>query len=199
MSGITAVILGAGRASRMGGEKLLVPFGAGRLIDRVFAATAAYPTLAVLTGSVAQVLVPPAHVRVVVNDDPERGMAHSLQLADRLAVPGDALLVFLADMPFVDSALAQQIAESATANGADVCFPHRGAVGGHPVWFSAAARRGIAALRGDALRRLRDDGTLHRVRVPIDDDAPYVDVDDERTLREALAMLGATGEHPPLV
>lgn len=194
---VTAVILGAGRATRMRRDKLLVPFGSCRLIDRVLAAASAYPTVAVLSQRVAEAA--DLRCRVVVNHQPELGMAYSLQLADAAAGPASALLVFLADMPLVTAALAARVVDAAEAAGADVCYPVRDGRGGHPVLFGPTARERIGTLAGDDLRALRDDPALRRATVEAVDDGPYLDVDDEAALSRALALLGATEKGTPLV
>ena len=113
---------------------------------------------------------------VIINPAPERGMAHSLRLADAAIDPNDALLVLLGDMPWITRAIVDAVI--AAAGDADVCYPVRAGIGGHPVYFSPRARAKIAALPdGDSLRSLRDDPSLTRVTLPLDSDAPYRDVD----------------------
>jgi len=184
-------ILAAGRSNRMGAQKLLLPLGAATLLERALAAAAPWPAVAVVASALAPLVAARAGLTVVVNDQPERGMTHSLALAD--AALGDrdaALAVLLADTPFVDAPLVHRLL--AARGDADVVYPTRGGVGGHPVIFGPAARAAIAGLQeGDTLRILRDDRRWRRVEVPIDDDAPYLDVDTPGDLARAQARFSS--------
>ena len=69
----------------MGRQKLLEPIDGRSLIQRALDASAAWPTVVVASDAVAAALAAaPARtgLRVVRNDEPERGMNHSLALAD---------------------------------------------------------------------------------------------------------------------
>lgn len=168
-----AVILAAGTGSRFGGQKLLARLDGEPLIARVQAAVAHLPTTIVASPTLG---TQPASARVILNPDPERGMAHSLRLADAAIDPNDALLVLLADMPWITRAIVDAVI--AAAGDADVCYPVRDGIGGHPVSFSPRARAKIAALPdGDSLRTLRDDPGLTRITLPLKSDAAYRDVD----------------------
>lgn len=175
--GLTAVILAAGRSSRMGAQKLLMPVRGTRMIDRVLRAARAYDCILVASPLVARALGAGRRVHVVENTQPDLGMAHSLRLADA-AAPAGALLVFLGDKPLVTPDLAQSILSIALRAGADVAFPQRDGVGGHPVYFSAAARANIATVTGDTLQQVRDAPGLRRLAIPIEDEGAYFDVDD---------------------
>jgi CTP:molybdopterin cytidylyltransferase MocA len=90
----------------------------------------------------------------------------------------------LGDKPLVTAALAQRVVEAAHGAGADVCFPERSGVGGHPVYFSPRARRLIGdELHGDSLKSVRDAPGLRRLAVPIADEGAYFDVDDPGALQ----------------
>jgi len=179
MRDVTCVVLAAGRATRMGREKLSLPFGDGTMLDAVLAACTVFPTVVVATPGLA---VPKRRsLRVVLNDQPERGMAHSLRLANAEVPKSHALAVLLADKPLVNAALLQRLLD---APGADVVFPVRGTIPGHPVIFSARARELIESLPdGDTLRLLREDVRLTRFALPTEDDGAFVDVDTEEDYR----------------
>lgn len=168
-----AVILAAGTGSRFGGQKLLSLLDGKPLIAHVVAAVAHVPTVVVGPPELEPHIYP---ARLIENLEPERGMTHSLRLANAAIDANDALLVLLADMPWITRAIVDTVI--AGAGDADVCYPIRDDIGGHPVRFSARARTKIAALPdGDSLRSLRDDATLTRATIPLETDAPYRDVD----------------------
>jgi len=181
---VTAVILAAGESTRMGAEKLTMPVRGIPMIERVIAACENLPALIVASPQLLPFLNAGESVEIIVNDDPALGMAHSLALAHRWVAPGRALLVLLADKPLVHAGLLAAVLERAGAERADVCFPVRGGLGGHPVFFGTAARAKIPALPdGDSLQVLRDDPTLRRITLESRDEGAYVDVDDPGALR----------------
>lgn len=169
----TAVVLAAGTGSRFGGQKLLAEVNGKPMIANVLAAVAHLPT--VVVGS-AELRAHVSGAAFVENDAPERGMSHSLRLADEHIDRSHGLLVLLADMPFMTRAIVDAIVNG--AGDADVCYPQRAGVGGHPVHFSSHARPKIAALPdGDTLRGLRDDPALARLAIDVADDGAYRDID----------------------
>jgi CTP:molybdopterin cytidylyltransferase MocA len=166
----------------MGAQKLLMRFRGRPLIEYAIAAARPWRPVLVAGPEVADALRDRDDVALVVNPQPQRGMAHSLALADEAISPGDALVVLLGDKPLVSERL---IAELCAALGsADVAYPvdARSGAPGHPVVFWACGRRrlgrGIAALPdGDNLHALRDDPSLVRRAVRSEDEGGFFDVD----------------------
>lgn len=175
-----AVVLAAGEARRMGEQKLLLEIGGEPMLARVLRACSHLPTLVVGAASLRS-FVEGSGVRYIANDMPEAGMAHSLALADAAADPGSALLVLLGDKPLVTRALVDAVLEG--AEGFDICFPQHEGIGGHPVFFSLRARERIARLpHGDTLHLLRDDATLRRRALQLEEIGAYADVNDPEAL-----------------
>lgn len=161
------------------------------LLERALDAAAAYPTVVVIgtapypARALLDARVRDGGVRVIVNDAPHLGMNRSLALAHAVVTEEHAIAVLLVDTPFVDAALLARVI--AARAGADVAHPRRGDVPGHPVIFGPRARALIDSLPpGDSLRQLRDDPTLARVRIAIDDHLPFIDIDTP----DDLAALG---------
>jgi CTP:molybdopterin cytidylyltransferase MocA len=183
----------------MGSQKLLLTLGGRTLLERALAATAAFPRVLVAGPEVAGAVGPEPGLRVVLNDEPDRGMAHSLRLADAAAAPGAALAVVLADTPFVDAELVRAVV--AARGDADVAFPIRAGRPGHPVVFGPRPRRALVDLAdGDTLRSLRADPRWVRVEVTVDDDRPFLDVDTPCDFARAQATGepdGAPGQPSP--
>jgi CTP:molybdopterin cytidylyltransferase MocA len=162
----------------MGAQKLLMSFRGRPLIEYAIAAARRWRPVLVAGPEVADALRDRNDFTLVVNPEPQRGMAHSLALADEAISPGDALVVLLGDKPLVSERLIAELC--ATLANADVAYPvhARSGAPGHPVLFSVSARRRIAALPdGDNLHVLRDDPSLVRRAVRSQDEGGFFDVD----------------------
>jgi molybdenum cofactor cytidylyltransferase len=108
-SGVAAVILAAGASTRFGSPKQLARVSERPMLQAVveLARVAGLdPILAVVPGW----LTLPAGVIRVPNDEPERGISHSLQLGID-AVPGEvgAAVVLLGDQPTLPAASVQAL------------------------------------------------------------------------------------------
>jgi molybdenum cofactor cytidylyltransferase len=177
----TAIILAAGTATRFGGQKLLALLEGKPLIAHVVAAVAHLPTVVVGPPELEPHIYP---ARLVENLAPERGMAHSLRLANATVDVNEAILVLLADMPYITRNLIDRIL--ATGANHDVAYPVRNEIVGHPVRFSATARLRIAALPdGDTIKSLRDAPDLTVARLATDDLGAYRDIDTQHQAGEA--------------
>ncbi len=142
-----AVILAAGTSSRMPKQKLLMEFRGRTLIEYPITAAHAWNPLVVCSAEVEQYLLNRPGIELLRNDEPERGMSHSLALANRIVAADLMLLVLLGDKPLVSRSLIESTCVA--AQNADVTYPVHGGVPGHPVAFSPRARRYI----DDAARR----------------------------------------------
>jgi len=182
-------ILAAGRSDRMGAQKLLLPAGGTTMLARALDAAREFETVVVIAPSLAAHVAARPGLNVVLNDAPELGMAHSLTLANAAIRDHDAaLVVILADTPLVDAALVRRVVDA--RGDADVAYPVRNGVSGHPVVFGPRPRAELAGSEhGDTLRRLRDDPRWRRVELSIEGDAPFLDVDTPEDLAKADAAL----------
>lgn len=174
---LTVVILAAGESKRFGSQKLLHALPAGdTLLARAIRARGAYEALVVTSSALSEFISTPG-TRVVTNDEPQRGMAHSLRLANDAVDPAHSIVVLPADLLLVEPQHAAGIAAAAGDN--DVVYPVRAdGTPGHPVYFSARARALIGQLRdNEPIARVRDHPGLRRHTVPIEEAWPYHDVD----------------------
>jgi CTP:molybdopterin cytidylyltransferase MocA len=172
----------------MGRPKLLERIGGRSLIRRVLDAAAGWPIVVVASAAVAAELgVGADGVRIVRNDEPERGMNHSLALADAAVPAGEAIAVVLGDLPDCDAATIARVV-AAYDDGVDIVVPQAGERLGHPVVFGPAARREIATLGdGDGLHRVRDAASLRRRIVVVDDARAFDDIDTDAELAARIA------------
>jgi molybdenum cofactor cytidylyltransferase len=156
---IAAIMLAAGRSSRMrGANKLLVQHRARPLVAGVVAQVAAAQVvkpLVVVTGhqgdAVQAALAGLPDLRIVANPHYADGLATSLR-AGLAAVPAevDGLLVCLGDMPLVGTAdIDRLIAAFNPAEGRAICVPVHDGQRGNPVLFARRFLPELLALSGD--------------------------------------------------
>jgi molybdenum cofactor cytidylyltransferase len=170
----------------MGRQKLLESIDGRAMIRRAVAAAARWPTVVVASAAIAAELHDAA-VRIVRNDEPDRGMSRSLQLADAAIAAGEPIAVMLGDLPDCDTAAIARVVD-AYAPDVDGVVPRAGERFGHPVVFGPDARRKIAGLpEGDTLQRLRGDETLRRRIVDVPDARAFLDIDTDAELAERRA------------
>jgi len=174
---VTIVVLAAGVARRMGRQKLLLPIDGVPIVTRVVAACTAWSTVVVVSDAAVAHALARTGARMVFNDAPERGMNHSLALADAAVRHDEAIAVMLGDVPDTSPiAIARVI--NAYEETIDVVAPEAGGRLGHPVVFGPRARARIAALAdGDALRTLRDDPAFEKRIVAGVDAGTFTDID----------------------
>jgi molybdenum cofactor cytidylyltransferase len=194
---VHAVVLAAGRSTRMGGpNKLLALFDGKPLVrqtvERALASKVSGVT--VVTGHQAERVVAALtglDVGFAENPDYRSGLAGSLQ-AGLAGVPKGAygVLVLLGDMPGVTSADMDRLIAAFAASGASpvVRSSHQGKRG-NPVILPRALFAAVARLEGDTgARHLVEAEGQVVVDVEIGEGA-FVDVDTPDALRQAGGML----------
>ena len=175
-------MLGAGRSTRFGSQKLLHRLGESEtLFERAIRAGGAFDTIVVCSETTLP-LAQALRARAILNQEPERGMAHSLRLANDVIDCERSILVLPADLLLIEPHHVADVA--ALAGGVDVVHPIRSdGTPGHPVYFSARARAFIGHLAdNEPIATLRDHPELSRRTVAVEDDWPYRDVDEQSDL-----------------
>lgn len=157
-----ALLPAAGLSRRMGTQKLLLPFGAGTVLEAVIGnlrAAGLIPILCVLSEATLQGLRPLGEdVTVLINPAPERGYASSLAIAlDALGRAEPAaqregpFCLMLGDLPTAqahDMARLRLAFERRPA-GYTALAPYREGRFGHPIFMEGLWRARLRAAAGD--------------------------------------------------
>ena len=189
---VAAIVLAAGRSTRMGeANKLIADIGGAPMVRRVVEAvlvSRARPVVVVTGHQAAEVSAALAGLDAtpVANPNYATGLASSLK-AGVGALPQDCAgaLVVLGDMPRIaPEHLDELIAAFEAANGTAIIVPvHRGRQG-NPVLWPAKHFPGLLQLQGDAGAKRLISAHAHDVReIDLATDAIFVDVDTPEALR----------------
>ncbi|MBE0704918.1 MAG: NTP transferase domain-containing protein, partial [Afipia sp.] len=192
---VTAVILAAGRSTRMGGpNKLLAEIGGKPLVriavEQALASRA--ESVVVVTGHqherVEQALQG-LDVRFVHNPDYADGLATSLKTGIN-AVPASsgAAIVCLGDMPFVGSGLIDRLIEAyAPERDGLITIPVADGRRGNPVLWSRKLFKELLALEGDiGARHVIQKYAEMVVEIPATGVSAFLDVDTPDVLARLL-------------
>ncbi len=189
-----AIILAAGRGTRMGGpNKLLEPLHGKAVlrhaVDAVLGSSAR--PVVVVTGHERErieVVLEGLDVKLVHNPDYAEGLAGSLKAGiSALPAETDAAAILLGDMPEVSSGLIDKLAGALDpSRGALIAVPVLGDKRGNPVVWSRRFFDELSKLEGDTgARHLIGQHTEAVVEVPVSDDAAFLDVDTPEALAAA--------------
>ena len=160
---ICAIVLAAGRSSRMGVQKLLLPFGGKTVIshivdqlldsavDKIFVVTGHQPER--ISGELSG-----RRVSIVNNADYDSGMLSSVRCGLR-ALPErcKAVLVAIGDQPSISTGLVDLMIQSFAAGEKKILVPCYEGKRGHPILFSTLYREEILTHYDDVGLR----GLLH--------------------------------------
>jgi molybdenum cofactor cytidylyltransferase len=191
---VTAVILAAGRSTRMGGpNKLLAELG-GKALVRIV-------TEQVLASKASDVIVVTGHqaaevekalgglkVKFVRNPDFVAGLASSVKIGIA-AVPAtaDAAVVCLGDMPLIDARLVDRLIEAfAPDRGNLIAVPVSDNRRGNPVLWSRRFFNELMTLDGDiGARHLIAKHNEAVAEVPVEGHGAFLDIDTPEALAAA--------------
>lgn len=149
------ILLAAGLSTRMGTQKLLLPFDGntivGIVLDNLYRA-GLIPVCAVFSQKLAKKITDrPSWLEVGINHEPERGQSSSLAVGLNMLPDGEDFCVMLGDLPLAKSesmAALRRKFENRPA-GYSVLAPVRDGAFGHPMFYAAVWKKRFAAAEGD--------------------------------------------------
>ena len=195
---IAAIVLAAGRSTRMGAaNKLLAEVGGTAMVRRVVEAalaSRARPVLVVTGHEESEVRAALAGLDVAFAANPHytTGLSSSLKAGISAASgTADGALILLGDMPRIESGQIDRLIEAfVEAEGDAIVVPTHQGRRGNPVLWPSAHFAEMLQLEGDAgAKRLMAVHARDVREVDLDTDAIFIDVDTP----EALARLRDEG------
>jgi CTP:molybdopterin cytidylyltransferase MocA len=201
---IPALVLAAGKSSRMGRTKALLSLGSSgetflHRIIRVLREGGADAVVVVIGGDAAAVRasLPRDDVQISAVENPryEEGQLSSL-LAGLAAVEQrhadvEAVMMTLVDLPLISAATVRAVRETFLANpGAPLVRPRRGGRHGHPVIFNRSIFGELR--RADPSTGAKPVVHAHaaeEVDVDVDDEGAFIDIDTPDDYQRLIARL----------
>jgi molybdenum cofactor cytidylyltransferase len=201
---IPAIVLAAGRSSRMGRAKATLPAGNGHtFLSRIVQTflDAGVDDVIVVVGHDADAIAAsfsesglPA--RFVVNANYDRGQLSSLlaglDVIDRPGVP--AVLVTLVDVPLVSPSTVRAVVENYRRTHAPIVRPTSGARHGHPLLIDRSIFNALRA--ADPSTGAKPIVRAHATAagdIAIDDEGAFIDIDTEEDYRTTIVTRSRSG------
>ena len=181
---ISALLLAAGRAIRMGRPKQLLPFGKSTILEQAIdnLLGSQVDEIVVVVGHRAEEIakvVALKLVKLVVNPDYTQGMSTSI-IAGLNAVnnQAQAFMIALGDEPLIDSRTVNRLIEAFCHHDRGIVIPTYQGRRGHPVIFTRKYRRELLALKGDiGGRKVIGDHPGDVLEVAMNCRGIYLDID----------------------
>lgn len=198
---IGAIVLAAGSSTRMGSQKLLLPYGGIPLIRHVVESVQRGPieVTIVVTGYSREGVegaLAGLDVRFVHNADHQTGMLSSVRSGIRALPIEFAPMVVLGDQPVVPQTVLDQIRQTLDAQPDRIVVPVHSGRRGHPMAFSACFRDEVLTEFDDVgLRGLLQKHVGAVVEFEVNAPEILVDLDTPDDYAAALSQLqkGAGG------
>jgi molybdenum cofactor cytidylyltransferase len=191
---VAAIILAAGRSTRMGGpNKLLAELNGNRLVriatEQALASKAC--EIVVVTGHQAELVekaLAGLKVRFVRNPDFAGGLASSVKAGiTAVAANADGAVICLGDMPLISAGLIDRLIEAfAPERGNLIVVPTADGRRGNPVLWSRRFFKELMTLDGDiGARHLIARHAEAVAEVPVEGQSAFLDIDTPQALEAA--------------
>lgn len=191
MKKIAGLILAAGASSRFGAQKILLPWNGIPLlyhISSIVLSSSASPVVVVLGNGYEAALetIKDLPLLVVKNENWEQGQSTSLKSGiSHLPKDVDAVIIFLADQPFISKDLIESIISTYQAYPFPVIAPMVAGKRANPVLFDRSTFEDLLKIQGDrGGRALFDQYPIHHI--PWEDERVLLDIDSPEDLEKVI-------------
>ena len=183
---ISAIVLAAGEAKRMGQAKLLLPWQGKPILEHVLDQLlhSQVDEIILVLGHEAKQMrekIPAQGIKIAINPDYQEGMSASLRqglmIIDEKA---EAFLVVLGDQPGISKEIINQLIQAfhRPRHPKGIILPTYRGIRGHPVLFSSQYRQEVLKLKGDVGgRQILADHPEDILGVEMDTDDVLQDID----------------------
>jgi molybdenum cofactor cytidylyltransferase len=191
---VAAIVLAAGRSTRMGGPNKLLAELSGKKLVRI-------ATEQALASKASEVIVVTGHqadlveraldglkVKFVRNGDFARGLASSVKAGiAAVSANADGAVISLGDMPLIDAGLIDRLIEAfAPERGHLISVPVADGRRGNPVLWSRRFFKELMTLDGDiGARHLIARHAEAVTEVPVEGNGAFLDIDTPQALEAA--------------
>ncbi len=181
---ISAILLAAGEAKRMGRPKLLMPFGGSTILEQTLdnLLNSKVDEVILVLGAEAQQMkgiVASRTVKTVFNPDYHRGMSTSL-IAGLKQVDSQAqkVMVALADQPLINKDTYNRLIETSLDCDKGIIVPTYQNKRGNPILFSIKYKEELLRLEGDiGGREIIKEHPDDVLEVVVDSEGINIDID----------------------
>lgn len=175
---ISAIVLAAGKSTRMGQQKMLMPWGEGSVLEKVIQTiqSAGVDEVILVTNSnIASSIQQMVSARVEINNEGE--MLTSIQIGLRAQKPtAEATLICLGDQPQVQERCVRSVCETFKSNRSNLVVPSYQMRRGHP-WL-------VAKPLWDEILHMHEPETMRDFLNAHHADIHYVEMDTPSVLQD---------------
>jgi molybdenum cofactor cytidylyltransferase len=181
---VSAILLAAGKASRMGKLKQLMPLGDSTILeqtlDNLLGSKAA--EVVVVLGYKAEDIMKRLSgrpVKLVVNPLYRKGMGTSIAAGLRFVdSQARAVMLVLGDQPYVDSPTIDRLLDAFGSNKKGIIIPTYKKKRGHPLIFARNYKAQLSKLTGDVGgREIIRENPKDVLEVPVNCEGVVIDID----------------------
>lgn len=178
-----AILLAAGLSTRMGCQKLLLPMGAGTMVEKVLdnLSGSGFSRVCAVFSQETDLAVSARGEWLIrgINPAPERGQSSSLQIGLKMVPAGEDFCIMLGDLPFAQAADIRALKDKfAMMPQEKTCMtPYREGAFGHPMFYRSIWKKRLSNASGDSGGKkilLEYDAEIMRVKAP---DGHFKDID----------------------
>jgi molybdenum cofactor cytidylyltransferase len=192
---VSAILLGAGESKRMGGNKLLLPWGKTTVFQHcldTLLRSKAKEVIVVLSARTKKAVgeVKGNKVKVIVNPHYKKGMSTSIRSGIRVMDPrSQGILIALCDQPLLKKKTIDALIHAFDRKVGEIIVPSFLGKKGHPVIFHRRFEKDLLKLQGDIgarsiLRNYPERVSIIRVR----SEGVLKDIDTWKDYRYELRM-----------
>lgn len=183
---VSLIIMAAGQSRRMNQNKLFLTYNGQTFIERVLNLALRVDVgerILVISSADANQIKVPETIKVVINDQPEKGQSHSVSLGTK-AAEGTGYLFLPVDQPLLTAELLMTILAKGSLT--NIVIPEYKGQLSSPVYFGQQYRSELLVVKGESGgRSVRDAHPDEWLKIPV----PKALVQDIDTQAAYLSLL----------